>query len=402
MARILMAWEIGQHFGHVLPLLPVARALRALGHEVIFALKDLREVGARVAEDGFPLLQAPAHPDVLLRPGPRQPRSMAEILGLFGFTRPDVLPVFLSAWRELILRVDPELLVASYAPTAQLAARWIGRRSALLGTAFEVPPARTPLPPIRLGEQVCVEDLQQADAAVVAAVNQALRPRGLVIEAAHQVFAADRQLLWTFPEMDAHAAERQASSSIYTGPIFSADEGAEVTWPGAHKKRVFGYVRQRGGDLERLVDGLESLPADVLLVRPGLGADELERLQRTNVTVVGSPVKLGAALAEADALVSYGGHGTVCAALLKGVPAVLFPHQAEAASIAWQACRLGAATLADANDPKSIVAACATLLANRRFDAAAARFQKRYEGYSPALQAERIARALHEMLAGVP
>lgn len=399
MARILMAWEIGQHFGHVLPLLPVARALRALGHEVIFALKDLREVGARVAEDGFALLQAPAHPDVLLHPGQPQPRSMSEILALFGFTRPDVLPVFVSAWRELMVRVDPHLLVASYAPTAQLAARWIGCKTALLGTAFEIPPARTPLPSIRLGEHVCAEDLERADAAVVAAVNEALRPRGLVIEAAHQIFSADRQLLWTFPEMDVHAAERQSSSPIYAGPIFCADEGNEVTWPGAHERRIFGYVRQRGGDLKRLIDALEPLRADFLLVRPGPGGNELERLQRANVTLVERPVKLAEALAGADALMSYGGHGTVCAALLQGVPAVLFPQQSEAASIAWQASRLGAARLADANDANSIAEACAALLADRRFGAAAARFQKRYEGYQPALQAERIARTLHTMLA---
>lgn len=399
MARILMAWEIGQHFGHVLPLLPVARSLRVLGHEVVFALKDLREAGARVAEDGFPLLQAPAHPDVLLRPGQHQPRSMSEILALFGFTRPDVLSVFVSAWRELIDRLRPDLLVASYAPTAQLAARWLGCKTALLGTAFEIPPPRTPLPSIRPGEQVSTEDLQQADAAVVATVNEALRPRGLAIEAAHQIFSADRQMLWTFPEMDVHAAERRSSPQIYTGPIFSADEGNEVTWPGAFERRIFGYVRQRGRDLEQLVDALEPLRADFLLVQPGLDGDELDRVQRVNVAVVGRPVNLGVALSKADGLMSYGGHGTVCAALLQGVPLVLFPQQVEAASIAWQASRLGAAQLVDINDAKGIAAACATLLADRRFGAAAARFQKRYKGYQPALQAERIAQGLHAMLA---
>ena len=41
MARILFAWELGGDYGHLARLLPVAQALKAGGHEVVFAVRDL-------------------------------------------------------------------------------------------------------------------------------------------------------------------------------------------------------------------------------------------------------------------------------------------------------------------------------------------------------------------------
>jgi hypothetical protein len=60
---VLFTWEIGQGFGHVLPLLPVARELKSRGCNVIFALRDVRGAGALLKREEFTVLQAPTHPD---------------------------------------------------------------------------------------------------------------------------------------------------------------------------------------------------------------------------------------------------------------------------------------------------------------------------------------------------
>ena len=49
MSRILFAWEIGDHSGHVVPYLPLLRRYREAGHEVVVAARDTGEVGERVA-----------------------------------------------------------------------------------------------------------------------------------------------------------------------------------------------------------------------------------------------------------------------------------------------------------------------------------------------------------------
>jgi hypothetical protein len=59
MARILVAWEFGRNLGHIARDLPLARAARDAGHEVLWALPNLRAAAAELADEGFTLLQTP-------------------------------------------------------------------------------------------------------------------------------------------------------------------------------------------------------------------------------------------------------------------------------------------------------------------------------------------------------
>lgn len=403
MPRVLMCWEFGQNYGHVMPLLPVAKALRSAGYEVVFALKDLRQVGQAVVEAGFPILQAPAHPEVMVAPHQTQPESMADILQLSGYERPHVLGLYLRAWRELMQLARPDLVVASYAPTALLAARTLKVKSALVGTAFEFPPAQTPSPSFRSRADAPRESLQASEDAVVRGVNDALKPHGRSINAVFEVFAADRQLLWTFPELDVHADIRRAAPGgppTYCGAIFAEEQGSPAVWPTGSSRKVLGYLRYSGQRLADVVTTLETVDAGFCLVVPGLKESDAERLRRRNITLSARPVRLRSALEEADALLSYGGHGTVCASLLAGRPMLLMPEHMESLSIARRAARLGAAVIADPDSSNVLPARIGQVLREARWRDGAQRFARRYRGYNPTLQAGRIARILAECIAG--
>lgn len=397
MARFLMAWEIGDNYGHVLPLLPVARALRSAGHEVSFALKDLRQAGPLVAAEGFCVIQAPAHPGVpVSRTGP-QPRSMADILRLFGFDRPDVLRVYLQAWRELMQLSKADLVVASYAPVSLLAARTLGLPTALLGMAFELPPPVVPSPSFRPGSHAATTE---SDDAVVRGVNAALQPHGQSIDAVHNIFDAQRQLLWTFPELDPHAAVRsegETSGPTYCGAVFTPSAGDQAHWTARHGPRIFGYLRMPRRQLTGLVSALKGVEAAFYLVVPGVDVLSIEQLATPNVQLCNQPVQLNDALSMSDMLLSYGGHGTVCAALLAGRPMVLLPEHAEGASIARCVASLGAAIVANPHSPQGVADACRLVLASTAYRKAAQRFQKRYAGFDPVRQASRVARVLHDL-----
>ncbi len=60
MARILMAWELGAGYGHLAPLLTLARPLKAAGHEVSFVVRDVVAAEAVLAGSGIPY-PAPAN-----------------------------------------------------------------------------------------------------------------------------------------------------------------------------------------------------------------------------------------------------------------------------------------------------------------------------------------------------
>jgi UDP:flavonoid glycosyltransferase YjiC (YdhE family) len=407
-ARILMTWEIGHNYGHVLPLLPIARVLAAAGHTVVFALKDLRHVGARVAAEGFEVLQAPAHPDTLLSKDDRQPQTMTDILQSLGFGRAETLEPYLQAWRHLMALTRADLVVASYAPVSLLAARTLGLRTAVVGMAFELPPPQVPSPSFRPWLNTPTQTLLANDEALVDVVNQVLRLHDHRIASVFDVFAADRHLLWTFPELDPHHAARQATqtpSLVYCGAILAATVDALPRWPDAasgEARRVLGYLRCKGARLRAVVEALSTVDAAFCLVVPDLDPAELSSLVRPNVHLTDKIVNMGQALSQADAVLTYGGHGTVCASLLAGRPLVLVPEQMESVSIAHQVARLGAAAVVRTGDAAAMASACGDVLTDARYSQAAQRFQNRYQGFDTSRQAGRVARVLHELVGGRP
>lgn len=82
MARVELAWELGAHTGHVSTLLPIGRALKALGHDLRFFLQqpaagaDL-EGAQEIPREGAPHWVGPrAYQD---------PLNLGEILANFGY-----------------------------------------------------------------------------------------------------------------------------------------------------------------------------------------------------------------------------------------------------------------------------------------------------------------------------
>src|SRR5471032_621470 len=125
MSRILFSWELGGNLGHITSLVMLARALRARGHEVAFALKHLRGAAGLLKQHGFAFFQAPV---VQARAAdlPRDPASYAEIMLLHGFGDAEGLIAATLAWRNLFGLLRPDLIVFDHSPSALFAARGLG------------------------------------------------------------------------------------------------------------------------------------------------------------------------------------------------------------------------------------------------------------------------------------
>lgn len=132
MSSIVFTWEIGQGYGHVMPLLAVARALKGQGHTVSFALRDVRGVGHALAGEGFGVMQAPYHPDRFIKAEEDQPRSMADVLTLFGFGDLRHLQGLQAAWFSLLSQCQADW---QRPPCCRCCARAPGLASGLAGAA---------------------------------------------------------------------------------------------------------------------------------------------------------------------------------------------------------------------------------------------------------------------------
>lgn len=399
MANVLMCWEIGQNLGHVMPLVPIAKTLRSQGHHVVFALKELHQLGRVLSDEGFAFVQCPVH---LAAPTPskRPLESAADILLLLSYDHPAILQSYLRAWRELMSLTMADLVVASYAPTALLAARTLGLKTASIGTAFELPPPCSPMPSFRPWLKTEPDLLKIAESAVVACVNAAMEPFGQKINQASEVFASDKQILATFPELDPHFETRsELGTPIYSGAVFAENVGEPVAWPDVDGKRVFGYLRGPVDKIAEWIGQLASVDASFCIVSPQLNSAQAAGLSRRNIRVESRTVNLSMALAQCEAVVCYASHGLVSATLLAGKPMVLIPTQMEGVTIARQVQKIGAAIVVGPDAPKGLAEACKIILSKPEFGLSAKRFRKKYLGYDKDGQARRIAELLADLSA---
>ena len=198
-----MGWEMGGGLGHVVPLLAVARELRARGHRPVLALRDVVEPAFLLRQDGFAVVQAPAWQPPRARRGPAT-ATLADIFVVMGFGDRDRIHAIVAAWDGLIGLVRPKLVVAEFSPGLCLAAR--GRVPVVaIGSGFCLPPPEMetfpPLQP-KVKSLVRQEDL-------LASVNRVQRERGAPpLPGLPALFDAEAQFVRALPLLDPYAAHR--------------------------------------------------------------------------------------------------------------------------------------------------------------------------------------------------
>src|SRR5882724_4395352 len=89
MSRILLAWELGRHLGHVSRLLPLAMRLKTRNHEVLAVVRDTFSASSVLGAAGVPFVQAPRHTGVADRRA--QISSYADLLLSQGWNDPSAL-----------------------------------------------------------------------------------------------------------------------------------------------------------------------------------------------------------------------------------------------------------------------------------------------------------------------
>jgi UDP:flavonoid glycosyltransferase YjiC (YdhE family) len=346
MARVLLAWEFGGDLGHVRRLLPIAGQLRAQGHDTALALGDLSSLGTHAAAMEIfqaPLLRPPSAPDAA-------PLSASDILLSLGYHDASSIAGALRAWFAMFAIWSPDVVVADYAPTALLAARACGLARVALGSGFGMPLAGDPLAALRDWVDTDTAQLAAIDARLLGAITQAferLRVNQGVPRVAHEVFAADAQLLCTFPEMDPFGPR---PGITYVGPVARGAADEEVAWRGEAGPRIFAYLKPRDPRFAGFLAALGSVAREAIVAAPGLAPQEAAALSQGSLRVFANTLNLERVLAAADLCACHASPGVCAAALVAGVPLALLPMQLEQYLIARRLARAGVAELIAPDD----------------------------------------------------
>ncbi|OQW78692.1 MAG: hypothetical protein BVN35_03290 [Proteobacteria bacterium ST_bin11] len=388
MSKVLYCWELGGGYGHTAAFLPIARQLKALGHEVIFALKNLEYAGVLLADDGFAYLQAPIRwPD-----GDPQPpaSSYPGVLLNAGFDDATGLFARVNAWQSLYRHVRPDLIVFDHAPTALLAAREFEVPRAGFGTGFFTPPRISPLPNIRPWLRVADKTLHAIESQVLSTVNSVLLnlnepPLSILAD----LFDLTENFINTFPELDHY---RQYRTANYWGPTILQTDGIEPSWPSIGSEKIFAYLRPEYPGLEILLKQLRTSPWSILVHIPGTTPAFIAKNSSANLHITPQPVMISAAAEQCDLAICHGGVATLSAFLLFGKPLLALPFQLEQLISAQNIAAIGAGAYISAESKNPNYKAPLTeLMRQAKYAQAARQFAAKYTDFSPSQQAIDIA-----------
>ena len=388
MARVLIAWEFGRNLGHIARDLPLARACRDAGHEVVWAVRDLRGAARELAGEGFALLQGP-----LLRSGQvnAPPVNFADMLLREGYEDTAGLLGVLQGWHALMRLTSVSAVVYDYAPTALLAARALGLPTMILGSGFMLPAPVVPSPAFFPDAPAAA--LQETEDRFVANVNTALQALGSApIASLRDLYAYGEQVLTTFEELDPFAPRGQAR---YVGPMYALGRQTRVEWQGGATRRIFAYLRPEVPSCENLLQALQAGQAEVVCAMPGLPAAWPARFPR--VRFVAGAVDMEALLPGADLAITNGS-GTIPNCLLAGVPVLVLPHFNEQYLAGLRLQQYGAGVVVPGRASTAEYAGLLErLLSEPRFKQQALAFAQRYAGH----HRDKTGRAVFALLEGM-
>ena len=375
MGNVVCCWELGGYLGHISRFLPLANALEEKGHHVDYILRDLSRAHLLIKNKNAALYQAPVW--LLKAVGlPKTPVNFAEILQIYGYLDETGLNGLVSGWINLFERVKPDLALMDYAPTALIAARILGIKSASFGSGFFVPPPQHPTPCLRPWEKVTEERLLLSDNLVLKVINKIFQKYGAKkIEALYELYDVEENFLITIPELD-HYKNRKAK---YWGEISNNNPGEIPVWKNNGEKKVFAYIKPESNMFEIILEQLANTNLDIILFAPNLPEKIRQQYANSSITFSNKPLEIEKVAKECDFGICHAGHDTLLNLLIYGKPVLIFPTQLEQYILSKRVEESGAGlSIIEGSSSQRVQQALNELLMNKNMSIAAQRIGAAY------------------------
>ena len=337
-----------QVFGHLYPMLPLARALRERGDDVAFVGPP--SLGQMLAGEDVEILAA----------GLEVPDMLGELVNRTG-RDPFAGPISVEDEAEMFAGVRIDL---SYDDTLAVARQWrpdliIGDRYDYLGPLVAAA-LDLPFGTVTVGQEIKPEQ----DVALRAVITPRFQERSLTPR--RPIFVADicpsalQVDDWQKPE--GWLPIRPEAHRVPGGPALSASTRVEGARP--RVLLTFGTLFGDPQILAPLVNQVAALDVDLrVTIGPMANADDFD-VDRDRVRL--EPFRpMSELLSDIDIVVCHAGAGTTYATLSAGIPLVVLPQNADQFAVAARAVAAGAALrlLPEESTPDRIREAVTTVLA---------------------------------------
>jgi hypothetical protein len=339
-AHVVIAWEIGRGFGHLVPLVAVGLALRRRGHKVTTMVHDDSKGAPLLASAGLHVVTLPRVP-APTQSFPLSDNYTANLLRN-GFWDAATVTARVKQWRQALAGVHPELLICDHAPSVLLATRGAGHRRLALGTGFTVPPLATPMPALQPWFSLPPDRLEGVDRTWISVTNDALRSLALPkVTSVSDLFEGVDRRICIEPELD-HYSERTGDS--FVGAVTARPWLAARLMDEA-EPYVFVYLSRTNRYLVPVLEALVRLQWRSLVYVAGLVADDRDILPRSSaLTYLDKPIDLSGLDGRCRLAISHGGTQTASIMLKAGVPLLVCPEDLEKAVLGARLSAQGLAT----------------------------------------------------------
>ncbi len=231
-------------------------------------------------------------------------------------------------------------MVFDYSPGAQLASRGYDFKRIVTGIPFACPPCGEGFPAFHGASDADLNTLQQIDARLLDAMNNALGTLSLApfAHAGELYTQIDQMHVLGIPELDAYASDRAGN---FTGVWPASICGAAPEWPKGDGPRLAGYLKS-SRLLEPLLNAIPDSGLRALLYVSDMDHTKLSAFAHPSIRFSAAPLDWPATVRDADLAVLHGGLTSTCEALLAGTPTLIAPLYQEQRITAERVEQLGA------------------------------------------------------------
>ncbi len=400
MAKILFTWELGRGTGHIAPYLNLINQLEKSNHSIYFAAREIDSASRLFASTQVTWLQAPLA--VSHRTVQKSRFSYVEVLQGLGYERQEELSSLIRAWLNLFSLIDPDLIIFDYSPTAILASRGYSSKTQSkpktlrMGTGFHSPPLTSPIPGFKsmLGMAQNQTDLHVNEAKLLSLINKALNANAIPeINRVADMQQTQAYILRTFRELDHYQSRENAS---YSG-IFKSPRGKPPEWPNYPGPKIFLYTKPFPA-LHEFLLSLRNRYYPTLVYGDGLGKQLMEECGSETLKFSELPLDMDAIGDTADIAICNANHGTSSELLLKGLPILMLPRNAEQHLVAQNIQKLGAGLVAPLDNAKQCMARLDQLVGHNRYRQSAHQFASRYRDFNNTSLLNRVLHVIDDLL----
>lgn len=373
--KILFTWELGEGSGHTAPYVRFIKHLEAQGHTVYFAVKQLQRGYETFKGTKVKLIQSP-----IVKADPEQYikyiNSYSKILHNVGYYNNAVLTSILGAWITIYETVEPDLVIFDYSPSAMLAAKSFTFNKMQIGNGFFQPSNIYPLPSLDKLQRAVTDEkwLKPFEDSIVMTINSALAFHGIKpIRRIGDIHRCNNNVILGIPELFYYPHRKDED---FYG-FLCADFGTSPDFLDLPGPKVFCYIYYFP-QFDFILDFLSKSNINTLLLGIGIPAYVRDKYIGTSVKFTNSRYKLSLIAEQTDLLICNGNFGTMGELIMRGVPMLTLPIQAEQNILAKALEDLGVGINAGGRDGDRIIEAINDLLNNPSYKKACKKLGKKY------------------------